>query len=370
MSQSFGLLSSTDELGCMVVRNLLIKLIRRNHPKARIALLAEEKYIDAARAFHQQVSWVDECVSIETERVQSASQRVRLQRVLEDQELDTIILSPGSSLPYQIPFLCGIPRRVGLGLGRDPDQLRFLSHVVQLSQEYHEDTHWSILIQGYAEALGYEFKAASDYVPFLRVEKPVDRPLAVASKRVAVHVGGNPEWNRRWPLRRFLRLCRSLASDGQVCVSLLGSRSESYENQLIVAQVKRDFAHAAIRDVSGGSYSDTAEEISAADLFVGNDSGPMNMALALGTPIVAIRGADAENFRPDAVDGKHIVFSGWANCSRRRSGSNDCELGCPIAYDRDTQEYPKCMETISFKSVRQAVAQQLTTAPALGSATS
>ena len=362
------MVSNTDELGCMVVRNLLIKLLRDRYPDSHIVVLAEERFIDRVRKFHRQASWVDECLAIESEQAIKPLQKLKLWRLLKAQRFDTIIYSPGSKIPYWIPYLCGIPTRVGLGLGRSSWQCRCLNHVAELEEPYHIDTHWISLIKSYAQALGIDdFKEASAHVPFLRVEERIHAPEDSAAVRVVVHVGGNPGWNRRWPLKNFLRLCKLLASEANTAIDLLGSSSEAYENKLIVEEVKNDNSSAAIADVSGGTVQDTASYIAEADLFIGNDSGPMNMAAALGTPIVAIRGADPENFRPDAVDSKHLVLSGWANCSRRRNGTNDCDFGCPIAYDRSKQEYPKCMETISFESVWNAVERQLNlqTAPKL-----
>jgi ADP-heptose:LPS heptosyltransferase len=203
----------------------------------------------------------------------------------------------------------------------------------------------------------------------MRVDESLHPFGASARPRVAMHGGGNPEWNRRWPLRSFVELCRLLTGQARASVRLLGSRGEEPENRLIVETIRGENPAADIVDASGSPVDETAACIADADLFVGNDSGPMNFAAALGTPIVAIRGADAENFRPDTVDGRHVVLSGWTQCSRYRNGSNVCEEGCPIAYDRLSQEYPRCMENITLQSVWTAVTRQLETEAAARSPT-
>ena len=59
MIRRIGILSNTADLGVMVVRNLLIKLLREKHPDAHIAVVAEAEIMGRVRDFHQRASWVD-----------------------------------------------------------------------------------------------------------------------------------------------------------------------------------------------------------------------------------------------------------------------------------------------------------------------
>jgi ADP-heptose:LPS heptosyltransferase len=356
-----GILSNTSDLGVMVVRNLLIKLVRERYPHAWLVLLAEADVIDSVRRFHQQASWVDACVGIPSERARGQLDRLRVWARLCACRLDMIILSPESKLPHRIPYLCGIPRRVGFSL--DAEKRKYLTHPVTLDTAADDrDLHWSAFIPGYARALGLSYDGVAAHVPFMRVPARAGEPSRHrqrAGLSIVVHVGGNPEWNRRWPLQNFLRLCRTLARDPSVSLVLIGTQDETFENRTIVATIVRTNPGARIEDVSGCALEETARHIADADLFVGNDSGPMNIAVALGTPIVAIRGADPENFRADIADARHIVLSGWTRCARYAAGTNICDRGCPVAYERRTQRYPQCMADISFDSVLQAVRRQL-----------
>jgi ADP-heptose:LPS heptosyltransferase len=357
---TFCLISNTDDLGVMVVRNLLIKLIRDRLPDARIVVLADAAIVEKVRRFHQQASWVDACVALD-ERPKTRRQQWRLWRTLRAQRADVLIVSPDTKLPLWIPYLCAIPRRVGLCTA--PAQRRFLSHPVTVDVPVDDrDLHWAPVLAGYARALGFaDFAGAAAHVPFVRVPPsfPGSWPARGEGPRIVLHVGGNAQWNRRWPLRHFLQLCRRLVRDAGATLCLLGTSDEAPENRAIVTAVTREDREAAVVDLSGAPLPDTIRHVAQADLFIGNDSGPMNIAVAVGTPVIAIRGADAENFRPDTVDPRHVVFSNWTNCARYINGTNRCDAGCPVAYDRRRQDYPKCMAAIPPDDVWRAVVHHL-----------
>lgn len=357
---TFCLISNTDDLGVMVVRNLLIKVIRDHLPDARIVVMADAAIIDAVRRFHQQASWVDACVALE-ERPKGRRQQWQLWRTLRAQRADVLIVSPETKLPLWIPYLCAIPRRVGLSTS--PEQRRYLSHPVSVDVPLDDrDLHWAPVLAGYARALGFEdFAGAAAHVPFVRVRPtPPDAwPPHGRAPRIVLHVGGNAQWNRRWPLRHFVQLCRRLVREAGAALHLAGTLDEAPENRTIVTAVAQDDREAAVVDLSGAPLEETIRHIAQADLFIGNDSGPMNIAVAVGTPVIAIRGADAENFRPDIVDARHVVFSNWTRCARYINGTNRCDAGCPVAYDRGKQDYPRCMAAIPVDDVWRAVARHL-----------
>lgn len=359
MALRIGILSNTTDLGVMVVRNLLIKLLREKYPDARLMLLAESANIERVRTVYEQISWLDEFVPIDAEPPKTPEQEHTLREQLASCALDMLIFNPQSKMPYRIAAECGIKRRIGFA--PDESQLGQLTDSVILDVSLDRDLHWSYILAGYARALGIDhFRGVAAHVPFLRVRSLEAHVHAVdAGPRIAIHVGGNIEWNRRWPLSNFVRLCRDLVRECNATLFLLGSPDEADENRTIAEEIRNDGASGSIVDVSGARIEHTVRCIASAALFVGNDSGPMNIAVAVGTPVVALRGADPENFRPDVVDPRHIVVSRWHECARFLNGSHICDRGCPVAYDRRKQDYPKCMASIPYEEVWAAAMNQL-----------
>jgi ADP-heptose:LPS heptosyltransferase len=95
--------------------------------------------------------------------------------------------------------------------------------------------------------------------------------------KVLLHAGAN--WDRRrWPLERFAALAESLAKRG-------------YAPTLIPAEAgPPSFPMPGVPVLSGLSLAQLRDEAASAALFVGNDSGPLHLAAALGTPCLGLFG--------------------------------------------------------------------------------
>ncbi|MBM3214176.1 glycosyltransferase family 9 protein [Candidatus Poribacteria bacterium] len=105
---------------------------------------------------------------------------------------------------------------------------------------------------------------------------PTDLPI------VAMHVG-SPVPEKRWVPRRYAGLANRLIQDG-MRVLLLGTAAE----EAMSAEVLRDITGSA-HDLTGKtSLALTARLLSSCAAFVGNDSAPMHLAAALGTPTLGL----------------------------------------------------------------------------------
>lgn len=107
---------------------------------------------------------------------------------------------------------------------------------------------------------------------------------------VCMHVGASrlKMEEKMWPLERFAELARRLLGEGYVPV-LVGVAGEQEMTERICTLVP------ACRSLVGHtSIAEMAALISLASGHIGHDSGPFHVAVAVGTPCVAICG------RPDA----------------------------------------------------------------------
>ncbi|QDU82987.1 ADP-heptose--LPS heptosyltransferase 2 [Planctomycetes bacterium Pla163] len=97
---------------------------------------------------------------------------------------------------------------------------------------------------------------------------------------------------RRWPTANFADLARRLARElPGARVALIGSRGERDYTGEILAQAGEGLGAAA--NLAGRlDVAELGALLERADLFVGNDSGPMHLAAALGTPTVGLFGPE------------------------------------------------------------------------------
>ena len=101
--------------------------------------------------------------------------------------------------------------------------------------------------------------------------------------RAVVHPGARDP-RRRWPADRFAVVCRALASEGMDVV-VTGTASERDVIEAVCASAD----HPAVRPLPGRlSVGGLAAFLAAASLVVSNDTGPLHLAAAVGTPAVGM----------------------------------------------------------------------------------
>lgn len=93
-------------------------------------------------------------------------------------------------------------------------------------------------------------------------------------------------WFKAWPVERFAELADRLA-DACPCHILVGGA----EQDLQTAEAIRQRARAPVSVLAGRlTLLEFAAVLRRCALFIGNDNGPMHMAAAIGTPVVALFG--------------------------------------------------------------------------------
>ncbi len=112
---------------------------------------------------------------------------------------------------------------------------------------------------------------------------------------VALFPGANAE-SRRWPAGRFSALAQRLAAKGRR-VAVLGGPGEEGLTEVVS---EAGAAAGKCEDWGGRTtLRELAGVLSGCQALVTNDTGPMHLASALGTPVVALEGAaDVNQTRP------------------------------------------------------------------------
>jgi heptosyltransferase-2 len=100
-------------------------------------------------------------------------------------------------------------------------------------------------------------------------------------------------WNtKRWPKERFASLAVNFDEAGLEVVLIGGTEDEG-----ICSEIRSLSKSSLVHDASGAlTLLQSAELIRRCQLLVCNDSAPMHLATAVGTPVVAIFGATVPAF--------------------------------------------------------------------------
>ncbi len=183
-------------------------------------------------------------------------------------------------------FFAGIPITRGYGQGI---QCLLLSHPVTLEtheQRRHPTEMGDVLLEHYqipriekegrlpvsSEALN---RITADYQD---LPKPI---LAIGL--------GSSELHKQWGSNNFSELACFLAKEKQFSLLLVGGPAEQDMADLIIQSVEQqnDAIYAAI----GLPIDDTTAILSLCQLYIGNDTGFLNMAAALNVPAIGLFGA-------------------------------------------------------------------------------
>ena len=120
--------------------------------------------------------------------------------------------------------------------------------------------------------------------PQFPVEFP---PQNVFCKRPRVAMLPISRWtSKNWPVYCFAEVGRGILAGGDASIFLLGSKNEVEVCRGICSEIgEKVFNLAGVH-----SLTETGGILKEMDLLISNDSGPMHMAAALGTPVLAVFG--------------------------------------------------------------------------------
>jgi ADP-heptose:LPS heptosyltransferase len=185
--------------------------------------------------------------------------------------------------------------------------------------------------------MGYRLLAAlglpADHAaPVLATVPPPPALLAgVPRPRVLLHPGTSAfAAFKRWPVDRFAELARRLHARGLgVAVSFGPGERE------LVAPVLAAAPEAAAVDGGQLGLRGLAGVLAEVDVAVAADTGPLHIAAAVGTRVVALSGPkDPRRYGPRAHDGRphEVLFADvpCRPCTRRDCASPQCVLGVGV----------------------------------------
>ena len=118
---------------------------------------------------------------------------------------------------------------------------------------------------------------------------------------VTMHVGGDGlNGRKRWAPRRFARVANELIERFDAHIFLIGGGAD-----IAISQKTAALIQGSVRMLAGEtSLKVTGALIEASSLFIGNDSSPLHIAAAVGSPSIGIYGpSDWTEFSPVARSG-------------------------------------------------------------------
>lgn len=318
-----------EHIGDAVNSTAALHCLRQRFPRAHLCVEVGERAVDVLNGF----PGIDEIW------IRPAHQglwgKLTFIHRLRRGRFDLAVILDDSADMVLHAWLAGIPARFGVSRKRKFRRL-YTAFVLHSSSRHETLDHFRDLV----EMLGCD---TSDYRPRL-YPSPEDRQTAEAvlhqagwdgrTPMVGINPGASRE-HRRWFPDRFAQVCDALAEEGYTGV-VLGGR----EDGTLVDEILRN-CHSHPLVLAGKlTVLQVAALMPRLRLMITADTGPMHIAAAMGTRVVALYGVSDPAYTGPFGDG-HVIIRHNEPCT-----------GCTTEkclHDRE------CMKQISVQEVLEAV---------------
>jgi len=283
------LIRATNWVGDAIMALPAIRVVRKRFPEAEIAIVARPYVADIYR--DQEIC--NQLLAYDPNRSHSGfSGRERLAADLRAQKFDVALLLQNAFDAAWLAWRANIPERVGYA--RDGRSL-LLTKPVPLPKQgeipAHEKFYYLELLRrvGWLDCVQDELfiglsvpeekrRSADEFL-----QKSGARP---GVRRIAIGAGASYGSAKCWLPSRFAEVANRLQSQLDAEVIFFGTAAEAGVSTAISAEM-----HQPPIDLTGKTaITDLPALLSQCHLFIGNDSGAMHVAAAVGLPVVAVFG--------------------------------------------------------------------------------
>ncbi len=325
-------------IGSLVLATPLLQILRRQLPQAEIAIVTSSSLCEIAGMLPADKIFAWDISSLSRAAKTFPRFVIALRRWRPDAFFDLEFFANTSAL---IALLSGASVRVGFHHALSP-RGHLLTHYLPVTP-----SHTAKLFASLAWTVGisidelpplcklqYELSRVRDEV------RSLPKPFIVVNPNA-----GELALQRRWMPEKFYQLLRQLLTMlPSVNFVLIGSKSE----REYVASVLSDLAnHERIFNLAGKlNLDELCFVLEQATLVVTNDSGPMHLAVALGTPCVALFGPETpDHYGP--LGGRCRTIYKRLPCSPCLSPFDGKLFPCPFEV--------QCLRSISVEEVLLAI---------------
>ena len=287
------LLARTDRLGDLVLTTPAIKAVRDAYPDAYIAMIVRPY----AEEIVKDNPYLDEVILYDKYgKHKSFWATFKFAMEIRKRYFDRAIIFHPTNRMHMIAYIANIPRRIGYD-----NKLKFLltdniKNVKHLGMKHERDYTLDML-----KSLGIESDEKELFIPIddnsiSQAESIIaDNGIRKNERFIVMHPGASCA-SKIWPSERFAKLADILMQRHCIKIIVVSGKDEK---DIFCADAVRKFMQNDALFLTGKlSLRTLAALIKRAILFVSNDSGPVHIATAVGTPVIDIFGRGQPGLSP------------------------------------------------------------------------
>lgn len=281
-----------DRIGDVLLSTPVIKAVRNSYPESHIAFMVRPY----AREIVEGNPYLDEVIIYDKEiRHKGFSGNMDFIRELRKKKFDLAIVLHPTVRSHMISFFSGIPERIGYDKKAGWLLTKRLPHTKQFGLKHERDYALDMV-----RYLGIDPKENDIYMPLK--EESEKRSRAIFSSNgisgtdtVVVMNPGASCPSKRWRAGKFALVADALVRKYNAKVIIISAPSDKEFGDNVVSSMKER----AINLSGTTTISDIASILKKAAIFISNDSGPVHIACAVKTPVVAIFGRRDRGLSPE-----------------------------------------------------------------------
>lgn len=326
------LIVRTDRIGDVILSTPVIKALRDAYPGAYLAM-AVRPY---TKAVIEGNPYLDEVIIYDRDgREKSWFSALRFSRALVKNKFDLAVVLNPSNRSNLIPFLAGIPKRVGY----DRKSGWLLTDRIKDTKsegKKHEIEYNLDLVR----SLGIQPRDTATFMPISPdcekwVEAVFNQENIRTSDRLVVINPAASDNSKMWLPERYAQVADKL-SEKKMKIIILGGPGEEKICRAVISRMHCPY----INMVGNNNISQAAGLLKRASLFISSDTGPMHIASSCGTPVLAILGRSQPGLSPLRW-GPH----------NKKSGFIHKDVGCVNCLAHNCVKDFLCLQAITVEDV-------------------
>lgn len=326
-----------SSIGDITLSSMLIRLLRKRFRKAVIDMIVHERYISLLNGFDR----LDHRLGYP----ENSRERKQVRRKLKQTGYDTIIDLQNNIISRKITQSTGAYRVFRFNRPRINRWIRI--HLPGLRERLRSPDHVALNYVKCAMALklkddgvGLDFNVPAAQVEKVRTDleayniscglQPDTAPLIIAP--------GARHYTKRWLTDKWKDFLQQAYDKGFRSQVIIGDQ----DDVAVAEHINGHLQHSTLTVAGKYDLLESAALIDLGCALISNDSAPMHLASAVGTPVVAIFGSTVEEFgfAPFRCSSRTVQVDDL-ECRPCRPHGSSC---CP-------KDHFKCMENISSESV-------------------
>ena len=300
------LIVRTDRIGDVVLTTPAVKALRLFYPKAFLAMLVSSQTKDLV----QGIPFIDEVIVDDRNEKYQRWRFFNLVNLIRRERFDLAVIFHTKKRTNSLCFFAGIPMRLGYRNNKFGFLLTHKINDLRPEGKKHEAQYCLDVLKG----LGIESEDLQTTVPLRNeceqwADDFINTHNLAGEKLFAIHSGSSCP-TKKWPAHKFVALIAALQEKYPGKVVLVGG-----VDNVETASIIKEGGQGNVLDLTGQtSVGQLASLLKRCYMLISNDSGPVHVGDAVGTPVVSIftrnqPGINPERWRPLSPRSRAVVTS-------------------------------------------------------------